>query len=278
MKMMFRVAAACLLGAADQASASQIGNFLSQHLGFEQQQQGLVRALEFKHVLRVCNAYPDDTPMDVFKGSSEKLTRDSPMPFKACKDFDSAALQPGDKLDVKVGDVASGSFSLGALPDNDAIMLLVVHRHDTESSAVSFDSHIFGNLAGPQVAVIDAYKGGAKATPRVKDLPGKNHSRIEELKYNNVVGMSQGRYNVVLDDDDGNEVAKSSFVALNHQSYVVLRTGVESKAGHSFREDVVVFPQSDPSQLPHSAAAGLSAFSGLLLMPAALATGLLAGF
>lgn len=266
MKMsMSRAVAVCLLAAAEQATASQIGSFLSQHLGFEKQQEGLVRALEFKHTLRVCNAYPDDSPLDVFRGASEKLTRDGPMSYKACQDFDNS-LKAGDKLDVKVGDVASGSFSIGDLPDNDAVMLLVVHRHDAASSAVSFDSHIFGNLASPQVAVIDTYKGTAKATPRVKDVPGKNHShRVEELRYNNVVAMSQGQYDLVLDDQDGTEVAKRSFVALERQSYVVLRTGVESKTGQSFNEDIIVFPQSDPANLPHSAAAGPRCISALLM-------------
>jgi len=266
MQLIFRAAAVLL--AAEQAGASQVGNFLSQHLGFEKQQEGLVRALQFKHVLRVCNAYPDETPMDVFRSPTEKLTREGPMSFKACKDFDTA-LQSGDKLDVKVGDVASGSFSIGQLPDNDAVMLLVVRRHDSESTSVSFDSHIFGNLAAPQVAVIDTYKGGAKATPRVKDLPGTNHSRTEFLQYNNVVGMSQGKYDVVLDDEEGHQVAKSNFVALDHQSYVVFRTGLESKNGRSYHEDVVVFPQSDPAQLPHSGAASFS-----LAMPAFLTAAL----
>lgn len=271
---MCRSVVVCLLAAAEQASASQSlisSTFLSQHLGFEQKQEGLIRALEFKHTLRVCNAYPDDAPLDVFRGVDEKLTRDGPMSYKACQDFD-APLKAGDKLDVKLGDVASGSFSVSALPDNDAVMLLVVHRHDATSSAVSFDSHIFGNLAGPQVAVIDTYKGNAKATPRVKDMPGKNHShRIEELRYNNVVAMSQGQYELVLDDEEGNQLAKSNFVALDRQNYVVLRTGVESKTGRSFNEDLIVFPQSDPASLPHSAATGQRCLSALLLMLASTA-------
>merc|ERR1719506_1884597 len=100
--------------------------------------EGFVKALEFKHRLRVCNAYPYNAPLDVFL-AKEKLTEES-MPYKACKDF-MAPLQAGDKLEFKVGGASAGTFSVSDLPNNDAVLLLVIHRHDTLSTAVSFESH-----------------------------------------------------------------------------------------------------------------------------------------
>merc|ERR550537_1426958 len=114
---------------------------------------GFVKALEFKHRLRVCNAYPYAAALDLYRGKSEKLTDDQ-MPYKTCKDF-KTQLKAGDKLEFKVGDANAGTFSVSGLPNNDAVLLLSIYRHDTLSTAVSFESHVFANLLNAQVAVID---------------------------------------------------------------------------------------------------------------------------
>merc|ERR1719265_942392 len=62
-----------------------------------------VRSLEFKHRLRVCNAYPYGAALDLYRGRSEKMTDDGPLSYKSCKDFKSP-LKAGDKLEFKVGD------------------------------------------------------------------------------------------------------------------------------------------------------------------------------
>merc|ERR1719478_789160 len=117
--------------------------------------EGFVKALEFKHRLRVCNAYPFNAALDVFR-SKDKLT-EQPMAYKSCKDF-LAPLKAGDKLEFKIGDASAGTFSVSDLPNNDAVLLLIIHRHDQVSTAVSFESHVFANLLNAQVAVIDTYK------------------------------------------------------------------------------------------------------------------------
>jgi hypothetical protein len=242
---------ALLLSLAGTAAASTDGNFLQVNLGVDHNSQGLVRSLEFKHRLRVCNAYPNaGSLLDVYRGGTEKFN-DSPLPYKSCKDF-SSELKSGDKLDFKVGEAAQGSFSISELPENDAVLLLVVRRHDEKSSSVAFDSHIFANVEGVQLAVIDTYKGKERATARIKD---SNHTKSEELHYNAVVAVKEGKYDLELDDQEGRKRAKHSFVALNHESYVVLRTG----AGEAFPEELVVFPQSDPARLPHSGASTMTA-------------------
>merc|ERR1719251_516348 len=153
---------------------------------------GFIRGLEFKHRLRICNAYPYAAALDVFRGRSERLTGESPMPYKSCRDFVSP-LKSGDKLEFKVGDANAGSFSVSELPNNDAVLLLVIHRHDQLSTAVSFESHVFANLLNSQVAVIDTYKGSMKAKPEIRDAPSEGlTTRSEMLKFNSVVAVNPG--------------------------------------------------------------------------------------
>lgn len=215
---------------------------------------GFVRALEFKHRLRVCNAYPDTTALDIFRGKHEKLTREA-LPYKACEDF-ASPLQSGDKLEFKIGDASAGTFSVNDLPNNDAVLLLVVHRHDGRSTAVSFESHMFANLQNAQVAVIDTYKGKARGVPRIMDAKAKagKNTRSEELRYNSVVAINPGDYNVVLEGQDGKSEAQNELVALNRESYILLRTGVEAEQGPSYPQELVVYPKSDVFKLRSSAA------------------------
>jgi len=226
----------------------------SPHINRDGQAATFVKALEFKQRLRICNAYPSNAAIDVYKGKGEKLNSDAAMPYKACSDF-VTALKAGDKLEFKIGDANAGTFSVSDLPNNDAVLFLVIHRHDTLSTAVSFESHVFANLLNAQVAVIDTYKGVAKSEPRIMDAPsaGKS-SRSEELRFESVVAVNPGVYDVSLVGSDGKTRAKNSLVALNRESYIVMRTGVEAKQGPSYPEELVVYPKRDPLAL-HSAAA-----------------------
>lgn len=223
---------------------------------------GFVRSLEFKHRLRVCNAYPNADALDVYRGRGEKLTDDKPMPYKSCKDFLSP-LKSGDKLEFKVGDASAGTFSVSDLPNNDAVLLLVIHRHDSLSTSVSFDSHVFANLLNAQVAIIDTYKGVARASTMIKDAEGKK-ARSEQLRFNSVVAVNPGKYDVVLAGDDGATKAASELVALNRQCYVVIRLGIEAQKGESFPQELLVYPHSDASLLD-SGAVSAKALGGLLI-------------
>jgi len=264
-------------GAAD---AGKVGSFMQQRraaAGQVDSERGLVHLLDFKHKLRVCNAYPYSGAMDVYSGekSELKLTEGNPMPYKSCRDME-APLKSGDKLNFKVGDATAGSFSVSDLPESDAVLLLVIHRHDTVSTAVSFESHVFGNIANAQVAVIDAYKGSGRSKPKIRDGKASKNKRNEDLQFDSVLAVNQGVYEVVLDNLKGAEISKNKLVALNHQCYVVLRTGVEAQQGESYPEELVVFPQSDPSELPHSGSAHLSANIFVLVAMAAIAVGAMA--
>jgi len=187
------------------------------------------------------------------------------MRYETCRDF-SAPLQAGDKLEIKIGEITTGTFAVSELPANDAVMLLVVHRHDSLSTAMAFESHVFAATEGPQVAIIDTYKGSARGKPMIKDL-GKM-PRSEELRYDSVVAISPGKYQVELTGQDGSSAKARELVAVGHENYVLLRTGVETKNGKSFGEDILVFPHSDARLLEtktHSGAPALSALLPLLL-------------
>lgn len=210
-----------------------------------------ISSLEFKHTLRVCNAYPYSYPMDIYLGQ-EKLTS-SALPYKQCGAF-SPTLKAGDKIDFKVGDSSAGSFSVSELPSNDAVMLLVIYRHDTLSTAVSFESHVFSNLINSQIAVLDAYRGAAKSTPRIQDISEAKTARNEELRYDSVVAVNPGLYEVVLASGEGENKARHELVALNRESYVVIRCGVEAQQGQTYPQELIVFPHSDPRALEGAAA------------------------
>eukprot|EP00746_Dinoflagellata_sp_MGD_P065876 gnl/MRDRNA2_/MRDRNA2_27387_c0_seq1.p1 gnl/MRDRNA2_/MRDRNA2_27387_c0~~gnl/MRDRNA2_/MRDRNA2_27387_c0_seq1.p1 ORF type:complete len:293 (-),score=57.38 gnl/MRDRNA2_/MRDRNA2_27387_c0_seq1:4-792(-) len=239
-------------------SASAGGSSLrSSHLG-----SSFVKALEFKHRLRVCNAYPYAAALDVFRGK-EKLTAGA-MAYKGCEDF-KTQLKAGDKLEFKVGDANAGTFSVSDLPNNDAVLLLVIYRHDTLSTAVSFESHVFANLLNAQIAVIDTYKGSAKSQLKIVDDEQAKTARAEDLRYDSVVAVNPGMYQCLLEGTDGASKGKQNLVALNRESYVILRVGVEAQAGQAYPQELVVYPKSDPALL-HGGASSASLFAAFVAL------------
>jgi len=228
---------------------------------------GFVRSLDFKHRLRVCNVYPYAAALELYQGKT-KLT-DKAMPYKACEDF-SSPLKAGDKLDFRVGDSSAGTFSVSDLPNNDAVLLLMIHRHDTLSTAVSFESHVFANLLNAQVAVIDTYKGAEKASLKIQDTASAKNSRQEDLRYDSVVAVNPGEYEVTLIDTDGKTRGKAPLTALNRESYVIMRVGVEAQQGQAYPQELVVFPNSDPAMLRGAAYVGTAGPLALLAVLAGL--------
>lgn len=193
------------------------------------------------------------------------------MHYKTCRDF-LANLRSGDKLEFKEGDASTGTFSVSNLPSNDAVLLLVIHSRDTLSTAVSFESRIFANSMNAQAAIIDTFKGRAKATPMIMDsaIVRFNYinctGRSEELPYDSVVEINQGSFNVELVDTDGKTKAKAELVALFHESYVILRTGVEAEEGPAYPQDLVIYPNSDPTELISGAVAFAQASAALFAL------------
>lgn len=241
------------------ASSTQLRK--STELGKRNAGATFISSLKFSITLRICNAYPYSYPMDVYLGK-EKLT-ESAMPYKKCGEFH-PNLKAGDKLDFKVRDSSAGSFSVSELPQNDAVLVLVIYRHDTLSTAVSFESHVFASLMNAQLAILDAFKGQAQAVPRIQDMKTQKDGsaatdRSEELRFNSVVAVNQGLYEVVLQNTAGESKARHQLVALNRESYLVVRCGVQAVEGQSYPEDLMVFPESDPRALGGAAKSSLFA-------------------
>jgi len=220
-----------------------------------------VSTLKFKTTVRICNAYPYKKGMEILLGK-EKITT-SPLEYKLCDEFH-PNLKEGDKLDFQVDGTTAGTFSVSALPQNDAILVLIIHRHDPHTTAVSFESHVFSNLKNAQIAVIDTYKGPARSLIKIQDQKQKKPIRNEELRFDSVVAVSQGAYHVTLENMTGATQAKHDLVAVNGESYVLIRVGVEGDVGPKYPQDIVVYPESLLTQL-----GGAKAYS---MFVAALAT------
>lgn len=213
-----------------------------------------VQSISFSHKLRICNAYPfENTPIDITLGNDNVLTANSPLEYKECRDF-RVKLEPADRLQFTIGDESAGTFSISDLPESDAVLLLVIRRHDPLTTAVSFESHVFAGTKDAQIAIIDAYKGPERASLKIKDFPtGSEKSRTEELRYQSVIAVNQGEYKVSLEDTKGKEKATGDLVALNGEAYVIIRTGVKADQGTSYPESLIVYPKSDASTLRSSA-------------------------
>lgn len=286
-----RLASVAALVLAATTSAAHVDHIVpyGQHGGYMPERYSLYHRESFlhhrgvKHCLRICNAYPNGLPLDVFHGHRIKLTQDEPMQYKSCKDF-FVGLKAGEKIQFKLGEHNAGIFIMQAIPDDESVLLLVIQRHDTVSTAVSFKSHMFAKHDEAQVAIIDTFEGGEVATASMAKLlpreeleprwfeflrtPRPVVPRGEDLKqslrYNSLVTIGQGTYNVNISSSDGETIQKSRFVALNHESYVILRTGVDVENGDAFPQELVVYPQSDASQLPKpNGAPGRSGFVGV---------------
>merc|ERR1719327_99261 len=67
----------------------------------------------------------------------------------------------------------------------------------------------------------------------------------EDLRYDSVIAVNKGIYDVVLQGEDGQTKAKSELVALDKESYVILRTGVEAQMGPAYPQELVIYPKSD---------------------------------
>lgn len=230
--------------------------------------KSFISALEFQQSLRVCNAYPYNAALDLYLGK-QKLTQD-PLGFKQCQEF-KPKLDAGAKVDFKVGDSTVGTFTITELPQSDAVLGLVVFRHDAVSTAVSFESHVFADSDQPQVAVIDTFRGPSKEVDgelRIEDHSEAKTNRSEILRFNTVVAVAPGQYDLELRDSRGRPTARSSMVTSEHESYMVLRTGVNARQGQDYGQEIIVFPETQaPRSLTEeekSAAAPLGALGGFV--------------
>lgn len=221
------------------------------YAGLSDRNQSFVFSMSFRHRLRVCNAYPHAAAFDVYLGRDKLSTK--PLKYKTCEELD-APMAPGDRLDFQLAGVSAGSFAVSDLPNHDAVLVLIIYRHDTLSTAVAFESHVFSNLLNAQIMVLDTYKGKARAEIRIQDAATARTARSEELRFDSVVAVNPGTYEIVALDREGEAKARQELVAIDRESYVVIRTGVEAEKGDSFPQELFVFPKSNPDVLHRSGA------------------------
>jgi len=250
------VVAYCTVCEAAAAQKASVGSALRGWLGsdvvdsrsHDDFRASFVRSTDTSHKLRVCNAYPSATHVNVHRAGA--LLTQPGLPYKSCRDID-VQLQADDRLEFQFdgNTESSGAFLVTELPSFDAILMLVVYRHDKTSTAVAFESHVFANLANAQIAVLDTYRGAATGTLRIEDIKGAVANRAEELRFNSVVAVNPGMYAVTLGESN-KTLAQQQLVALNRESYVILRCGVDSQDfGATYPVELIVFPNSDPKAL-----------------------------
>lgn len=230
--------------------------------GAGKQQSLLVHKPEVDQHLVICNAYAAPYPLSIVRvGVNEELTRDGPLSYKQCREF-LLDLKEGDQLDFKAGDLDVGTFYATGLPKSSASLLLIPHRRDS-SKSVSFESHAFTDLASPQIAVIDAYRGDKKSAMKIIEGPtgegetGNTAQRVEEdLRYNSVVAVNPGKYEIKLSAIGGTDESVMPLLAQSNAKYVVMRTGGETnnKTGYSYPQELIVFPNGASPMAPLSMA------------------------
>lgn len=220
------------------------------------QGRGVIEPIKFKNRLRICNAFAYEAALCVYLNEQERITGNTPMNYKICRDFDQE-LSSGDKLQFNVGDAVVGTFAVTSLPSQDSVLLLVIHRRDVYSTAVAFESHIFPvTNSSTQIAVLDAFEGGDSSTPVISDAKApKGEKRSEEVRYQSVLSVSPGEYEMSLRAGKHMDFARAPLVALPGECYVVIRTGIAAYNGRSYPQEIVVYPESDPALLPHKSSA-----------------------
>lgn len=204
------------------------------------------KAASPQHRLRVCNAYPYQTPLNVYIGDA--LITDPAMAYKECREFE-PQLHAGDRIDFRFLESSAGTFVVKDLPATDAVLMLVIYRHGVDTTAVTFESHVFANLLNAQIAVLDTYKGSEKAELRIQDLQESDTARSELLSPNTVVAVNAGKYEVVLVGSDGSTKARSDLTVENRESSVVIRCGVQPVQGRAYPQEMIVFPVK-PTEKP----------------------------
>jgi len=202
--------------------------------------------------LVICNAYSSQKPLEIIQvRTRQSLTKDKALAYKQCQEF-SVPLDEGDQLDFKAGGLNVGTFYATGLPKSAASLLLIPHRRSAHAVGITFESHAFAELQSPQIAVIDAYRGTGKSGGAVKiienmpnaDGKAENTRVEEELKFNSVVAVNPGKYEVSLSGTGGDDSRTMPLNAEGAAKYVVMRLGSDSeetKAGQ-FPQELIVFP------------------------------------
>eukprot|EP00933_Yihiella_yeosuensis_P064003 TRINITY_DN67315_c0_g1_i1.p1 TRINITY_DN67315_c0_g1~~TRINITY_DN67315_c0_g1_i1.p1 ORF type:complete len:271 (+),score=63.22 TRINITY_DN67315_c0_g1_i1:111-923(+) len=205
-----------------------------------------VQAAGPQHLVRICNAYPNRQAMTIQLNKIQ--ISEQPLAYRTCQQFQMELKAP-DRMDFHLGETYAGTFSIHQMPPAESVLLLVIYRHAVDTNAVSFQSHVFGHLENAQLAIIDTYQGKEKSKPVVTE-ENDQANRIEQLRFDAVVAVRPGQYEVALLDPVTNEAKTSDkFYAVPGETYCAIRTGVDSTDGRKYAEEIMVFPQNSSAAI-----------------------------
>mmetsp|Transcript_119970 Transcript_119970/g.334682 ORF Transcript_119970/g.334682 Transcript_119970/m.334682 type:complete len:314 (-) Transcript_119970:102-1043(-) len=258
-----------LLGTGESLEGASSSNSLSSH-GTRVGQKGSARSTEHflwhpmlmklrpaveTWALRICNAYAFKSGLDVFHvrpaeggrtaPKPEQLTHASgPLAYQRCADLVGVhGLEPGSELDFRLSDGPQvGCFHVTQLPTEGSLLQIVVHRHDTSTTAAAFSSHVFDSSSDTEIAVVDAYRGAAVSRVAVRSTAG---APWQDLRFDTAVSLMPGWYEWLLTGDHektyhGGEVL--GFRLSSGEKVTAIRTGVQALHGPSYDEELVLFP------------------------------------
>jgi len=225
-------------------------------IGFLGSSDGKNLGYELK--LRICNAYPQELPYDVY--INEKKIQEG-LRYADCFQY-TDELRSGDKINFRVEALQAGSFTIDTLPHEDATLLLVILRHDSKTVAAKFLSHVYAALKDPQIAVLDAYQGDAEPEIQlaVRGAAISEDAVPQTLKVGSVIAIDEGAYDVTL-AEAGDKQKKYELDTWGQEAYAIIRCGTNSSFGETYPEELLVFPRhklAEPEDGNHTKSSSLT--------------------
>eukprot|EP00931_Biecheleriopsis_adriatica_P060280 TRINITY_DN36187_c0_g1_i1.p2 TRINITY_DN36187_c0_g1~~TRINITY_DN36187_c0_g1_i1.p2 ORF type:complete len:274 (-),score=77.16 TRINITY_DN36187_c0_g1_i1:48-869(-) len=205
-----------------------------------------------KHVIYMCNAYPSEQSLKIYRGK-QVLTNDTSLKYKSCREFTFLDLKEGEKLTFEESEATANIFELVDLPrQQEALMAIIATRKASSSTDLTFESLVFKEPSKEhaQLAVIDVHDGKAQADLRITH--SDVNSRGEQMTWGRITSVNSGHYRLWLEDAEQSLQAETDFTVLGGNSYVVMRVGGDahpSSHGLNFPQDLVVFPKSTEEEL-----------------------------
>lgn len=197
------IAASALLLASGAAAVQQkaAAGVLKSH------DDALTQPLQFHQRLLACNAYPTKEGVSILKNNKSAKSHEK-LQFNQCRWID-GRIVPQDRISFKFEkEGVQGTFEVEELPSADSTLLLIVQRRDAkDTDLLSFQSYAFPTSSPDQakVAFINAVAGDNDDMLEMSDADsasatGKKSSsrRVEDIKYNRVYAIEQGKYEVKM--------------------------------------------------------------------------------
>jgi len=177
-------------------------------------QQRLIQPFQFDQRLLVCNAFHSEleTPISLTKNGDIIFIEGEALEYRDCR-YAKVHIKKGDKLDFFTTDnIAGGTFEVADLPQEDAVLLLVLGNSKNESypmlaQSYTFPLHVQGKA---QLAIVDTTEKGDNAKLHVSQIHALQHAAdsldaqqapVEDsidLEFNEVYELQTGNFTMEL--------------------------------------------------------------------------------